>query len=147
MIALTIRRYERDERNRIRYPSRVDLRKQIITLFKKLSKTVDGLTFGFSIESNGGNNGHHVHIITNMERLDSKTREVLIRFCDGQDSPLQFNRFIRKSELVDEVDGRFGVVTAFHLINVDSYRNYINKYVNSELEHLIQTNHPTGDRS
>ena len=134
---ITIRKLSRGKWGGVYNPSRKEMDKQVLTLFKKSRKELPGLTFEYVTENNiKTGNGFHTHILSRNVTDITRLKSVLTRFIGGYTtvwSPLlRFTQYedggFRNFENVEEISGAYGTVTLLDIIFPTQYSRYMNKY-------------------
>jgi hypothetical protein len=120
-IGIMIRKWDYNERGGHSKPSKRNLKRQILTLHRKLKKE-DKVWTEFSIEKDKDGRGNHVHLI--------------LHYTDKENLYQHLTRFIgngewKKREMglncFDECKGRYGFIHTQPIEDEWKYRRYINK--------------------
>ena len=122
-IGIMIRKWDYTEKGKPSNPPNSNLKKQILTLHRKLKKK-DQVWTEYSIEKNkNGAPGNHIHLI--------------LHYTDKENLYQHLTRFIGNGEwkkremglnVFDECNGRFGLIHTEFIEDEWKYRGYINKH-------------------
>ena len=121
-IGCVIRKKDILENNQIVYPSPKNLKKQMITLLRRLKKKEKVYT-EYSIEKDK-NGGYHVHLIihcTNVEEVKNNLR----KYIGGYDWKEKEHDY--RNLLTCESTYGYGYIDIEEIYDETKYRNYINK--------------------
>lgn len=120
-LGVLIRKVEHTPNGVIRKVSKSSLEKQMITLFKKVKRTIPNTTIEFVVEKD--HNGYHSHLIVNGCSDLDKLKSLLERFIGG-------NNWTRKRELFNDYEccyGSYGELELHRVYDTKGYRGYLNK--------------------
>jgi hypothetical protein len=124
-IGIMIRKWDYTDKGKPINPTKKNLKKQIMTLHRKLKKE-DQIFTEYSIEKDNDGNRNHIHIIlhyTNEENL-YKHLAKFIGNGEWKKRKIGIDQF-------DECSGKYGMVHTQPIDDEWSYRNYINKIESS----------------
>ena len=120
-IGIMIRKWDYTEKGRPINPSKKNLKRQILTLHRKLKKE-DKVFTEYSIEKDNCGNKNHIHIILNYNDKENLYQH-LSRFIG--------NGIWKKREVglnvFDECNGKYGLIHTEPVVDEWKYRGYINK--------------------
>lgn len=120
-IGIMIRKWDYNENGRYFKPSKKNLKRQILTLHRKLKKG-DKVWTEYSIEKDKDGRGNHIHLI--------------LHYTDKENLYHHLSRYIGNGEwkkremglnVFDECNGRFGLIHTEPIEEEWKYRGYINK--------------------
>jgi hypothetical protein len=120
-IGIMIRKWDYTEKGNPINPSKKNLKRQILTLHRKLKKT-DTIFTEYSVEKDKDGNRNHIHLI--------------LQYTDKENLYHHLSRFIGNGEwkkremglnVFDECNGKYGMIHTEPLEDEWKYRGYINK--------------------
>jgi len=120
-IGVMIRKWDCTEKGKTINPSKKNLKRQILTLHRKLKKD-DEVWTEYSIEKNKDGRANHIHLI--------------IHYSDKENLYQYLSRYIGNGEwkkreiglrVFDECNGKFGLIHTEPIEDEWKYREYINK--------------------
>ena len=120
-IGIMIRKWDYTENGKHINPSKKNLKRQILTLHRKLKKK-DKIWTEYSIEKDRDGNKNHIHL--------------LLHYTDKENLYHQLSRFIGNGEwnkremglnVFDECNGKYGLIHTEPIEDEWKYRGYINK--------------------
>jgi hypothetical protein len=111
-------------------PNKLNLTKQMKTLFKKLKKIGVDKT-EIAIEKDKGGNHYHTHLIISYDDYNNHLPiyDRLSKYIQGfHIKGKLWNKELRDLEYYDVCEGKFGIIHIQNIRSENEYRGYINKF-------------------
>jgi hypothetical protein len=120
-IGIMIRKWDYTEKGNHINPSKKNLKRQILTLHRKLKKG-DKVYTEYSIEKDNDGNRNHIHIILHYSDKENLYQNLSRFIGDGKWKKREMGL-----DIFDECNGKYGLIHTEPIEDEWKYRNYLNK--------------------
>jgi len=122
-LGIMIRKINISEKGIKSHPTKQQLKKQILTLHKKLKKSDKDLSTTYVIEKDNHKYQYHIHLLIKHTNSDNLNKQ-LLRFIGG-------NTWEDKKDSLDPIKickGKYGEVNSHYIYDETDFINYMNKH-------------------